>query len=89
MRPRPITLGQRLGWYWASIVYGICVALIASSSRDDLSVLWESEPWVPRSTFILMWLVGVGLLRIYLQGKNPTDLADLFGLKKSRGSQER
>jgi hypothetical protein len=82
MKLSPITLGQRLGWYWASIVYGICVVIIASSSHDSLSVLWEFEPLVPYGVFVAMWLVGVGLMRIYLQDKDPTDIAHLLGLKK-------
>jgi hypothetical protein len=82
-------LGQRLGWYWASIVYGVCVAVIASTSRDSLSVLWDSQPWIPYGVFAFMWLVGVGLLRVYLQDKNPTDISDLLGLKNRSRNKSR
>ena len=82
MKLKPLTFWQRLGWYWSSTVYGVCVGLIASTSRDDLSVLWEFEPWVPCGTFALMWVAGFGLLRVHLQDRNPTDFADLLGLKK-------
>lgn len=83
---KPLSPGQRLGWYFASLIYGICVVAIAHGSLDELDVLWDEEPWVIVAVHALAWLVGVVLLRVYVQDKDPTDFVDIVGLKRKRRS---
>lgn len=75
-----LSLEQYSGWLWASFVYGICIVLIAIQS----GYFDSSDQMFPIGVFIFCWLVGVLLVRIYIQNKDPTDLKDLLRLKKKR-----
>jgi hypothetical protein len=83
---KPLSVGQRLGWYLASLIHGACVVAIAHGSLDDLDVLWAEEPWVIMAVHAFSWLVGVALLRVYVQDKDPTDFFDIIGLKRRSDS---
>ncbi len=75
-----LSVGQYLGWIWASAVYGLCVLYVASKSGS----LESPDHLVPTAIFIFCWLAGVGLLRIYVQDKDPMDFKDLLGLKRKK-----
>ncbi|MBK1690484.1 hypothetical protein CKO37_23600 [Rubrivivax gelatinosus] len=69
---------QRIVWYVASLVFGLCVAWVAAESgafADGAPTL------VPAAIFGASWLAGVLVIRVFVQslGDRPT-LGDLFGL---------
>lgn len=79
---KPLTSTQRLGWAFASLTYGVTMIVVAS----QLGVpIWSYEG----DAFVFgvvvqaaCWLVGVVLMRVYLQDKDPTDLRDLFAMRR-------
>lgn len=79
MKFRKMTSGQRLGWYFASTVYGLCVLAIGIQS----GFLFDENIFVEAAlVFILFWLVGVIGLRLYVQDVDPTSFRSIMGLKK-------
>jgi hypothetical protein len=78
MRLSKLSFGQRLGWYFASFVYGVCVIAVGFTHR----VFEGPTPGFAIGIFIISWLVGVLCLRIYLQDKDPTSFTSILGVDK-------
>ena len=68
---------MRLPWYVASVTFGICVSVIAI----DSGAFSDSESLGPLFIFVLSWLCGVLLLRLFLQqASRPEELKKfIFG----------
>jgi hypothetical protein len=77
---KQLSFGQRIGWYFSSLVYGACIAAIAAQSK----VLSDTVDAVPYLVFLACWLIGVGLLRIYLQDKDPTSFRSIMGFRNDK-----
>lgn len=77
-----MTSTQRLGWAFASLVYGVTMIVVASRLGVPIWS-YEGEAFVfAVAVLAACWLVGVVLMRIYLQDKDPMDLRDLFGMRR-------
>lgn len=78
---KPLSTRMRAGWYFSSLVYGICVVGVASTTLDAYAAIWEHTPIVPLTVFTAAWAAGVLLIRLYLDGKDKLDLRDVLRLK--------
>ncbi len=75
-----LSVGQYLGWVFVSALFGLFMVYMANTS----GALDSSDRLVPIAIFVFWWLVVVGLTRIYVQDKDPTDFKDLLGLKNKK-----
>jgi hypothetical protein len=67
---------QRLGWYFSSAVYGLCLVAIGTGAEAS----GGPAPVFSIAVFLVSWLVGVFGLRLYLQDKDPTSFRSILGL---------
>jgi hypothetical protein len=74
-----LSLGQRLGWYFASVGYGVCIAAIGVSA----DVFSGPAPEFAFAVFFVFWIVGVIGLRFYVQDKDPTSFRSILGLSQT------
>ncbi len=73
---KELSPGQRLGWYWASLVFGLCVVGVVAFSG---ALSQESSRFPGLVVVALPWLAGVVLLRIYIQQvENPADFMSII-----------
>lgn len=79
MNLKELTKVQRLGWYGASLVYGLCVLAIGVKSGYLYN---ENISTVAASVFFIAWLAGVMGLRLHIQNVDPTDFKSILGVKK-------
>jgi hypothetical protein len=70
---------QRIGWYSASVVFGLGVIL--TGIDFDLFIAPQAS-WETNCVPLFCWLAVVFLLRIYIQDKDPNNWASLLGLKE-------
>lgn len=77
-RRAPLSRDQRIVWYVASLVFGLCVAWVAAQSG---AVADGAPTLVPAAIFAVSWLAGVLVIRVYVMslGEPPT-LRDLVRL---------
>ncbi len=81
MRITKLSFGQQLGWYFSSIVYGLCVLAIGFSADAYRGL----APAFAHGVFFAVWIAGVLGLRLYVQDKDPTSIRSILGLEeKSR-----
>lgn len=73
-----LSIGQRLGWYFSSAVYGLCLVAIGTAA----DAFGGPAPIFAIAVFLVAWLVGVFGLRLYLQDKDPTSFRSILGLDK-------
>ncbi|HRK57670.1 MAG TPA: hypothetical protein PLQ67_09140 [Burkholderiaceae bacterium] len=73
-----LSMAQYLGWVWASLVYGVFVVGIGIV----LGIFASPDWWFPMLVLFLCWLAGVGLLRVYIQDKDPADFKSILGLRR-------
>lgn len=78
MRINKLSTGQRLGWYFSSAVYGLCLVAIGTGA----DAFGGPAPILAIAVFLVSWLVGVFGLRLYLQDKDPTSFRSILGLDK-------
>jgi hypothetical protein len=76
---KPLSRSQKIGWVVTSFVYGLCVVAIGIS--EPLSTSWGESHFVG---LLVCWLIGVALLRVYLQDKDVTSFRSLTGLRSDR-----
>lgn len=79
MRPRPpLSRDQRIVWYVASLVFGLCVAWVAAESG---AFAGGAPALVPAAIFAASWLAGVLAIRAFVPslGEHPK-LRDLLRL---------
>jgi len=79
---KPLSSLHRLGWYSASLGFGLC--LVAIAVKADVFANRESFP-VAAFIFGTFWLIGVVLLRFYIQQvEDPTSFKSIFGAGRRR-----
>jgi hypothetical protein len=80
MRIHTLTLGQRLGWCFSSLVYGICLIAIGFSA----GVFGGVDAWFAVAVFSVAWIIGVLGLRLYVQDKDPTSFRSILAIDRDR-----
>ena len=80
---KPLSLGQRLGWYLTSLGAAAWLVAVAIGNSIVAEALRELKPGVI-AIFAVLWFVQVIALRIYIQQVDPTDLRSIFGLRRRR-----
>ncbi|MEJ5999809.1 hypothetical protein [Paucibacter soli] len=86
---RPLSPGQELGWYWASTIYGVAIALVVAGDGVLDSMGEGVEFVIPILILAAAWLVGVIGLRLYVQDKNPSDFWNILGARRGRNDERR
>ena len=78
MRITKLSLGHQLGWYFSSIVCGLCVLAIGFCA-DAFS---GPAPGFALGVFFAVWIAGVLGLRLYVEDKDPTAIRSILGLEE-------
>jgi len=74
---KPLSSLHRLGWYFASLVFGLC--LVAVAVKADVVASRDSLPFAA-FIFATSWLLGVVFLRFYIQQiEDPTSFKSILG----------
>ena len=81
-RLQELSPGQRLGWYQASFVFGLCVVAAVAFSG---TVSDESSRYAALIVVAVSWLAGVVLLRFYIQQvEDPTNFWSILNAGRKK-----
>lgn len=80
MKIEKLTVGQYLGWVFASAVFGICVIYVGVVS----GVLSSDDWYVPAVILAIGWGIGTMLMRLYIQDKDPTSFRSILGIQRKK-----
>lgn len=71
---------QQVAWYSASLTLGLTLVLVGAFN----SAFTGPSFAFPFFVFCLSWLIGVVLLRRYIQDVDPTSLRSILGLQRRK-----
>ena len=84
MKLKPLTKGQRLGWFFASAIFGVIVMIVPQMlTPERFDGLDQTGKLAAFSILAFCWGIGVFFLRVYVQEiEDPTNVWSILGIKR-------